>query len=231
MRQGAVGHVSLVGDPGHPLVEKRMSDPARHHAEVTALRALHGSGLPAPELIDERPGVIVMTHLSGERLDDLASEERREGLRASAALLRDLHRRAVPDGLPDAPDDVAIIERYGASDAPSLPLHLPPRTGTSFCHGDWADGNLLASDGRITGIVDWEAAHRGDPMRDLSRAAWHAGRKDPLSARALVDGYGADPEIVSAWAPIHAAELWLWFEQVGPPEYLERLTAELSDWA
>jgi aminoglycoside phosphotransferase (APT) family kinase protein len=99
-----------------------------------------------------------------------------------------------------------------------------------FCHGDWTDGNLLVSGGRVTGVVDWEAAHAGDPLRELARAAWGAARKDPRSAEAVIDAYGADAERVRAWYPIHAAELWLWFAHAGPPEYLAQLTAELRDW-
>jgi aminoglycoside phosphotransferase (APT) family kinase protein len=101
----------------------------------------------------------------------------------------------------------------------------------AFCHGDWLDGNLLAAGGEVTGIVDWEAAHRGDPLREVARAAWGASRKDPRSFDVIVDSYGADPDQVRAWLPVHAAELWLWFAEEGPPAYLDRLTAELLGWA
>ncbi|MEH1102372.1 hypothetical protein [Micromonospora sp. CPCC 205561] len=75
--------------------------------------------------------------------------------------------------------------------------------------------------------MDWEAAHLGDPLGELSRASWGAERKDPRSFDVLVEGCGADPAMVRAWSPIHAAELWLWFAEAGPPGYLEQLTAEL----
>jgi serine/threonine-protein kinase RIO1 len=70
MRQGAVGAVRLVEHGGRRLVEKRLSDPARHLNEVRALRGLVGSGLPVPEVVEERPGVILMTALPGTRLDE-----------------------------------------------------------------------------------------------------------------------------------------------------------------
>lgn len=230
MRQGAVGTVRPVERDGRRLVEKRLSDPARHDTEVRALRALAGSPLPVPEVVEERPGAILMTELPGSRLDDADLHARIEGLRASAALLRRLHAVEIPAGLPPAPDDAAIVARYRAAGGPALPLAIPAAVGTVFCHGDWTDGNLLAVDGRITGVVDWEAAHAGDPLRELSRAAWGAARKDPRSAGALIAGYGADPDAVRAWFPIHAAELWLWFATAGPPEYLAQLTAELRAW-
>lgn len=230
MRQGAVGVVRLVERDGRRLVEKRLADATRHDAEVRALRALRDADLPTPELVDEQPGIIVMTELPGRRVDDLGADTRLRALRESASLLRRLHTLPLPAGMPSAPDDAGIVARYRAAAGPALPLDIPSPSGVAFCHGDWTDGNLLATDGRITGVVDWESAHVGDPIRELSRAAWGAGRKDPRSALALIEAYGADAAEVAAWDAIHAAELWLWFAEAGPPEYLARLTAELRDW-
>ena len=39
----------------------------------------------------------------------------------------------------------------------------------------WADAgphNLLVSEGRITGLLDWELAHLGDPLEDLGATVW-----------------------------------------------------------
>lgn len=228
--QGAVGSVRVLRRDGRLLVEKRMRDRTRHDTEVTALRALQGSGLPVPEIVSVEPGAILMTLLPGERLDAGTPDARVAALRTSASLLRRLHALPVPPGLPGAPDDALIVRRYRGAGGPPLPLAVPERQPAVFCHGDWTDANVLAVDGEITAIVDWEAAHAGDPMRELSRAAWGAAQKDPRSFDALVAGYGADPAEARAWAPIHAAELWLWFRQAGPPEYFERLTAQLRHW-
>ncbi|MEV7632853.1 phosphotransferase [Microbacterium sp. NPDC089318] len=228
--QGAVGSVRMLRRDGRTLVEKRMPQRRRHDTEVTALRALQGSGLPVPELIADEPGAIIMSFMPGERLDAMAPDARLDALRASAPLLRRLHAIPAPPGLPDAPDDALIVERYRDAGGPPLPLEIPDRHAPVFCHGDWTDANVLAMDGEITAVVDWEAAHVGDPLRELSRAAWGAAQKDPRSFEALVDAYGADPAEVRAWMPIHAAELWLWFRDAGPPEYLEQLTAQLGGW-
>jgi aminoglycoside phosphotransferase len=207
-----------------------MTDPARHNAEVVALRALAHVDLPVPAIVDVGPASIVMTLLPGDRLDNVDPEIRLEGLRESMRLLRRLHELPSPRGLPNAPDDALIVQRYRDAGGPPLPLTVPPASDPAFCHGDWTDGNLLASDARITAVVDWEAAHVGDPLRELSRAAWGASRKDPRSFPVMVEAYGADYWQAAAWIPIHAAELWLWFAEAGPPQYLEQLTAELRRW-
>lgn len=230
MRQGSVGHVRLVRHRGRRLVEKRITDPARHETEVRALRALAGSGLPVPDLVDVRPGSILMTVMPGVRLDEVGADERLRGLGDSAALLRRLHVLRPLPGLGTPPDDALIVQRYLDARGPSLPLTVPRSSGSAFCHGDWTDGNLLACDGVVTAVVDWEAAHVGDPVRELSRAAWAASRKDPRAYDVLIEAYGADPVEVAGWNAIHAAELWLWFAHAGPPEYLGRLTLELGDW-
>jgi aminoglycoside phosphotransferase (APT) family kinase protein len=227
MLQGAVGIVRRVEVDGCAAVEKRMADPARHRTEVRALAALAGSGLPVPRILRDTPGSIIMTLIPGDRADRLDPDERLAALRASARLLRRLHDLTPPDGLAPAPDDESLERRYAEAGGPPLPLAVPAPSGRAFCHGDWADGNLLVEGGRITGVVDWEAAHVGDPMRDLSRFAWHASRKDARAFEAIVESYGADPATAAAWAPVHAAELWLWFREKGPPEFLDALTAEL----
>ena len=141
MRQGAVGHVRVVERGGRPVVEKRMTDPFRHDTEVLALRALEATGIPAPELIDVRPGSILMTLMPGERLDSTSSDARLAGLRASTAVLHQLHALRPPAGLPPDPDDGLIIRRYRDAGGPPLPLEIPPPPGQLvFCHGDWTDG-------------------------------------------------------------------------------------------
>lgn len=229
--QGAVGQVRLVERDGRTLVEKRMPDARRHDNEVRALQALHGSDLPIPELVSVEPGLILMTLMPGERLDAGTSDERLARLRSSAPVLRRVHEQTAPEGLAPAPDDESIVQRYRSAGGPPLPLTIPPSQGAVFCHGDWTDGNVLAMGHEITGVIDWEAAHVGDPIRELSRAAWGASRKDPRSFDALVDAYGADREVARAWSAIHAAELWLWFREAGPPEYLAELTVDLEGWA
>jgi len=48
----------------------------------------------------------------------------------------------------------------------------PPEDSSKRClvHGDYRNGNFLTEDGIITGILDWEMAHIGDPLEDLAWA-------------------------------------------------------------
>ena len=48
----------------------------------------------------------------------------------------------------------------------------PPKESKNICmvHGDYRSGNFLYSKNKITGILDWEMAHLGDPLEDLGWA-------------------------------------------------------------
>jgi hypothetical protein len=84
----------------------------------------------------------------------------------ATTLLRRLHETPPPRGLGAPADDASIIERYlgAGGPRPPIPLTIPPATEAAFCHGDWTDGNLLAS-GQVRVRVavsrvnptDWEA--------------------------------------------------------------------------
>ena len=57
-------------------------------------------------------------------------------------------------------------------------LHAATATaGLALLHGDAWSRNVLAGNGRVTGLVDWEASHRGEPARKIARfLASSAGR-------------------------------------------------------
>ncbi len=49
----------------------------------------------------------------------------------------------------------------------SLPNRLPEPVPLALCHGDYQPSNFLYEEGRITGVIDWENAHVGDPREDV----------------------------------------------------------------
>lgn len=49
-----------------------------------------------------------------------------------------------------------------------LKRHMPPPPSRlALVHGDYRTGNFLYDRERITGILDWEMAHAGDPVEDI----------------------------------------------------------------
>lgn len=125
MQQGAVGYVRVTQHHGRPVVEKRFTDPSRQEVEVLALRALADQDLPVPELIEVGSESISMSLMQGERLDSGNADLRLERLRTSATLLRRLHARRPPSGLPPAPDDALIVN--GSAPLAGLRSHWSSR--------------------------------------------------------------------------------------------------------
>lgn len=99
-----------------------------------------------------------------------------------------------------------VIDRiYGELDAlgephPAIEYGLrwlrdhPPRShGDVVVHGDFRIGNLLVGPDGLTGVIDWEFCHRGDPVEDLAwplLRAWRFGQ-DALHLGGVgpVEGY------------------------------------------
>lgn len=48
---------------------------------------------------------------------------------------------------------------------------LPEDVNPVFCHDDFSTQNIMADDGEITGIIDFDMAHSGHNQRDLVKAA------------------------------------------------------------
>ena len=38
--------------------------------------------------------------------------------------------------------------------------------------GDTGPGNFMYENGKVTGVIDWELAHLGDPMDDIAWLSW-----------------------------------------------------------
>lgn len=90
----------------------------------------------------------------------------------------------------------------------------PPRSyGEVLVHGDFRIGNLLIDPSGLTGVIDWEFAHVGDPVEDLAWPlvrAWRFGQ-DALRLGGIGDemayldrynqetGRGVDRESLFFW--------------------------------
>src|ERR1700731_1835477 len=87
----------------------------------------------------------------------------------------------------------------------------PPPSGDGLVHGDFRTGNLIVASGGLRGGLDWELAHRGDPMHDLGwlcTKAWRFGSASP------VGGFGTRADLMSGYAdgggipPDEATQQW-----------------------
>jgi aminoglycoside phosphotransferase (APT) family kinase protein len=150
--------------------------------EAVALRAARRSALPAPELValdhdgsrSGKPGVL-MTWMPGRV--ELGEGALRPRVRRLARVLAQVH--SVPARGVAAKKTWAIRRRVSPPSwsrrrgAWSLALaHLrspaPACTERVFLHGDYHPGNMLWSDGRLSGLIDWSGGRRGPRHLDVA---------------------------------------------------------------
>ena len=205
-----------------------------HAGEAAVIRAAHAAGVCAPEVVaelapDDGIGTgFVMRRIGGSAAPaSLLDEGRAELLGDLGAALAAIHR--VDPGtvghLPhlDAGAGVegltAQFAGYGG-DRPIIALglawlraNLPHPIAPRLIHGDFRIGNLMAENGRLTGVLDWELAHLGDFHEDLAfgcMAVWRFGRLDQPGF-----GLGSLDDLVAAYrkaggAPVDPARFRFW---------------------
>lgn len=100
-----------------------------------------------------------------------------------------------------------------------LDEHAPPKHRVVLCHGDFRTGNYLVQGARLTGILDWEFCHWGDPHLDIGwfcARCWRFGadarEAGGIAAReAFYRGYNAqsatplDAQQIPYWEVLAAA--------------------------
>ncbi|MEN9683257.1 MAG: hypothetical protein RLZZ427_1008 [Pseudomonadota bacterium] len=197
-----------------------------YHTEAELIRAACAAGVMAPEVLvelEEADGIgagFIMTAIPGtpdpavilgfDNPADLIADIGREMAathRADVAGLAELPVMETREALRQ------MRERYVSygGDRPILSLALrwleanvPPAVPPRLVHGDFRMGNLLvgtegAAKGRLTGVLDWELAHLGDPHEDLAygcMTVWAFSRPDRpafglSSVEALATAYTA----------------------------------------
>jgi aminoglycoside phosphotransferase (APT) family kinase protein len=79
-----------------------------------------------------------------------------------------------------------------------LDRHRPPAVGArdTVVHGDFRNGNLVVGPDGLRAVLDWELAHRGDPLEDLG---WLCVRAWRFGAEPRVGGFGTVDELVGAY--------------------------------
>ena len=91
--------------------------------------------------------------------------------------------------------------------------NLPASDRRTLVHNDFRNGNIMVDENGIVGVLDWEIAYLGDPMRDLgwlTTKSWRFGRHDLpvggfgeyaelLAAYELASGYPVDRDALRFW--------------------------------
>ena len=174
----------------HRLVLRRFVDPdwlAREpdlaHREAHVLRLLASTDVPAPAVVAvdtdaaacDVPAVL-MTRLSGSVTfapGDMTS--RITGIAAALPSIHAVDGRAHSEVPPyqsyNNPSELQPPAWSNRADAWRRALEVlsspAPATQACFIHRDYHPGNVLWSDGRLTGVIDWVNASWGPPEIDL----------------------------------------------------------------
>lgn len=178
--------------------------PYGHSTEAALIEAARAKGVTAPEVVavlEEADGLgsgFVMRALPGTAdpkvilachdPDGLLS-----GIARDLARIHRLRQADVPEGVPVMDYRAAIADlkaqfMEAGGNRPIIALGLrwleqncPRPVEPVLNHGDYRMGNLLVDGSRLTGVLDWEITHFGDPHEDLAfgcMAVWRFARYD-----------------------------------------------------
>ncbi|MDQ0376205.1 phosphotransferase family protein [Amycolatopsis thermophila] len=211
--------------PGGRLVLRRdppgEGRPEEMALEAALIRAAGEAGVPVPRLVDHSTdtGVLgspylITSHVDGETiprrlLRDPEFAGVRPGLAAELGrVAARIHAMPLVPGLSEVDPLDAVVRMYDAlgQPLPSLEIglhwlraHRPGPSGDTVVHGDFRTGNLIVAPGGLAAVLDWELAHRGDPLEDLGWLcvkAWRFG--SPLPA----GGFGSRDELLDGYAEV-----------------------------
>ncbi|MCP5032706.1 MAG: phosphotransferase family protein [Actinomycetia bacterium] len=209
--------------------------------EAELMRAAAAHGVPEPQVhhvLEPGDGLgpgFIMEWLDGEalgarivRLPELA-EIRPQLADEYGRILAKIHRidldaTGLRDKLTEMPTEQFIRQmwdRYKEYPTPQpmvdyaarwLLDNLPPVRPLTLVHNDFRNGNVMVDANGVVAVLDWEAAHIGDPGRDLGwlcTASWRFGSDLPVGGFGtrdqLLAGYEAesgvtvDPDEVRFW--------------------------------
>lgn len=193
--------------------------PFGHATEAAVIEAARARGVTAPQVVgvlQESDGIgsgFIMRALPGTSnpKEILAMGGAETILREAArdlARIHSLSRDDVPSDVPVMDYRAAIADlraqfEEAGGDRPIIALGLkwmedncPDACEPVLNHGDYRMGNILAENGHLTGVLDWELAHFGDPHEDLAfgcMAVWRFARYDrpALGLGSLEDYFSA----------------------------------------
>jgi aminoglycoside phosphotransferase (APT) family kinase protein len=207
------------------------ADQTRTDVEVEAMAM---APVPTPEILWRTPPVLALAALAGTPLGHLGepSGASAAAWAAAGAAVRTLHDAPLPAWPGRSLDELAS---HLADECEWLVAHevLPPdvvarnrRLAESvlrpwtpvFIHGDLQVDHVFVADDKVTGIVDWSEASRGDALFDL--ATLTLGHDERLGD--VLAGYGSDVDrdLIRAWQSLRCLGnvRWLVDHGFGSPE-------------
>ena len=235
----------LVGGSGRrPLILQRqragasVSGPGMQ-AEAALLRAAAARGVPVPTVVADDAGPslggsgIVMDRLDGETIarkllrDDEWALARGRLVDQAGAALAAIHGIPLEDAPPlSAGDQLEEMRTLLAGFDQPLPAielglrwlaaHRHPSPRQTVVHGDFRLGNLMVGPDGLSGVLDWELAHLGDPIEDLG---WYCVRAWRFGSPLPAGGTGTREQLVAAYeaagGPAVDLEALRWWEVLG----------------
>ena len=209
------------------------ADQANTDREVEAMAL---APVPTPEVLWRRPPALALAAVPGRTLGRLGGGPSASSPKAWAAAgeaMRRLHEAPLPP-LPGRGVDELRSElddecgRLLAADF--LPADLIARNREiaeaalrpwtpAFVHGDLQIAHLfLDDDDKVTGIIDWSEAARGDALHDL--AVFTLGHEDRLGD--LLAGYGTDVDldVIRGWWSLRSLTAVRWLAEHGFDPFL-----------
>jgi Ser/Thr protein kinase RdoA (MazF antagonist) len=197
-------------------------DQTRTDVEVQAMAM---APIPTPEVLWRKPPVLALAALPGTPLGRLGepSTASPAAWAAAGAVARRLHEappppwpgRSVDDLRSQLDDECDWLVTTGVLPADLVTCNrriaetaLRPWTPV-FTHGDLQVAHVFVDGDRITGVIDWSEASRGDGLYDL--ATLTLGHEEHLAD--VLAGYGADVDLdlIRAWWSLRSllAVRWL----------------------
>lgn len=205
---------------------KVSADLARTHVEVEAMAM---APVPTPEVLWRKPPVLALAAVPGTALGRLGepSTASPSAWAAAGAAVRMLHDAPLPPWPGQSVDALAsrLDEECAwliANDVLSAELVtrnrriaetvLRPWTPV-FTHGDLQVSHVFLDGDRITGVIDWSEAGRGDALFDL--ACLTLGHEEHLGD--VVAGYGADVDLdlIRGWWSLRSLVAIRWLAEHG----------------
>ncbi len=156
--------------------------------EASLLKAARTASVPVPVLVaaGDASGplgsaFVVVEHVEGETLPrrilrDVEAAGTGPALTAQCGRVLAAIHAIPPAAVPGLPGGDPLEQLRGLVDVlrqphPTFELALrwlagtrPPRSADALVHGDFRNGNLVVGPEGIRAVLDWELAHRGDPV-------------------------------------------------------------------